>query len=74
MRIALLVSVLIAGFVAAATHSTLADVRQFTPVTQKTLARPRPDDWLTFSRICNAQHFSSLKQIHTQHVGRLGPA
>jgi alcohol dehydrogenase (cytochrome c) len=45
--------------------------RPFTPVTQKMLESPRPDDWLMFSRTYDAQRFSPLKQINKQNVNQL---
>ena len=45
--------------------------RTFTPVTQKMLENPSPDDWLMFSRTYDAQRFSPLKQINKQNVGQL---
>ncbi len=45
--------------------------RPFTPVTQKMLESPSPDDWLMFSRTYDAQRYSPLKQINKQNVGQL---
>jgi alcohol dehydrogenase (cytochrome c) len=45
--------------------------RPFTPVTQKMLEDPSPDDWLMFSRTYDAQRYSPLKQINKQNVGQL---
>src|SRR5215510_6971753 len=45
--------------------------RPFTPVTQKMLENPSPDDWLMFSRTYDAQRYSPLKQINKQNVGQL---
>jgi alcohol dehydrogenase (cytochrome c) len=45
--------------------------RPFTPVTQKMLENPSPDDWLMFSRTYDAQRYSPLKQITKQNVGQL---
>jgi alcohol dehydrogenase (cytochrome c) len=45
--------------------------RPFTPVTQKMLENPSPDDWLMFSRTYDAQRYSPLKQITTRNVGQL---
>src|SRR5712675_2167562 len=51
-----------------------AGSRPFTPVTQKMLENPSPDDWLMFSRTYDAQRFSPLKQINKQNVKGLGLA
>jgi alcohol dehydrogenase (cytochrome c) len=51
-----------------------APPRQFTPVTQKMLESPSPDDWLMFSRTYDAQRFSPLKQITRQNVTQLKSA
>ena len=48
-----------------------AAARPFTPVTQKMLESPSPDDWLMFSRTYDAQRYSPLKQINKQNVGQL---
>ncbi len=48
-----------------------ADVKTFTPVTDKMLLNPSPDDWLMFSRTYDAQRFSPLSQITRENVGRL---
>src|ERR1700751_5182546 len=48
-----------------------AGPRTFTPVTQKMLENPSPDDWLMFSRTYDAQRYSPLKQINKQNVGQL---
>jgi glucose dehydrogenase len=45
--------------------------RPFTPVTQKMLENPSPDDWLMFSRTYDAQRYSPLKQITTANVSSL---
>ena len=45
--------------------------RPFTPVTQKMLENPSPDDWLMFSRTYDAQRYSPLKQINKQNVGQV---
>jgi alcohol dehydrogenase (cytochrome c) len=45
--------------------------RPYTPVTQKMLENPSPDDWLMFSRTYDAQRYSPLKQINKQNVGQL---
>ena len=45
--------------------------RPFTPVTQKMLENPSPDDWLMFSRTYDAQRYSPLKEITKQNVSRL---
>jgi alcohol dehydrogenase (cytochrome c) len=45
--------------------------RNVTPVTQKMLESPSPDDWLMFSRTYDAQRHSPLKQITKQNVAKL---
>src|SRR6186997_3180769 len=45
--------------------------RPFTPVTQKMLESPSPDDWLMFSRTYDAQRYSPLKEINKQNVSKL---
>src|SRR5256712_13907861 len=45
--------------------------RSFTPVTQKMLENPSPEDWLMFSRTYDAQRYIPLKQINKQNVGQL---
>jgi alcohol dehydrogenase (cytochrome c) len=47
--------------------------RPFTPVTQKMLESPSPNDWLMFSRTYDAQRYSPLKQITRQNVAQLKP-
>jgi alcohol dehydrogenase (cytochrome c) len=49
----------------------LAQVKTFTPVTQRMLESPSPNDWLMFSRTYDAQRFSPLEQINKQNVGQL---
>jgi alcohol dehydrogenase (cytochrome c) len=58
-------------FVVAAQSPTPAPQRPFTPVTQKMLEDPSPNDWLMFSRTYDAQRFSPLKQITKQNVADL---
>ena len=48
-----------------------AEVKTFTPVTDKMLVTPSPDDWLMFSRTYDAQRFSPLSQITRQNVAQL---
>jgi len=50
---------------------TPAVQRSFTPVTQKMLENPSPNDWLMFSRTYDAQRYSPLKQINKQNVAQL---
>jgi alcohol dehydrogenase (cytochrome c) len=50
---------------------TMAQTRDFKPVTQEMLMNPSPDDWLMFSRTYDAQRFSPLNQINKQNVGQL---
>jgi alcohol dehydrogenase (cytochrome c) len=47
--------------------------RRFTPVTQKMLENPSPNDWLMFSRTYDAQRYSPLKEINKQNVAQLKP-
>src|SRR5215471_6289200 len=61
---------LVSGFVVAQAPVPGAP-RPFTPVTQKMLENPSPDDWLMFSRTYDAQRYSPLKQINKQNVGQL---
>jgi PQQ-dependent dehydrogenase (methanol/ethanol family) len=69
-RTALLLASMIAGAVAPG----VAQVKNFTPVTQQMLQNPSPDDWLMFSRTYDAQRYSPLNQINKQNVSQLGLA
>ena len=48
-----------------------AQLKTFTPVTQRMLEAPSPNDWLMFSRTYDAQRFSPLEQINKQNVSQL---
>ena len=71
MKKALFFATLIGIAVAA---GTVAQVKNFTPVTKAMLANPSPDDWLMFSRTYDAQRFSPLDQINTQNASKLTEA
>src|SRR5688572_8621178 len=43
----------------------------FVPVTDATLTRPEPGDWLHISRTYNQHRFSPLDQINKANVGQL---
>src|SRR5207244_6927464 len=62
------VTLIVLGAMATA---ALAQVKNFTPVTQAMLLNPSPDDWLMYSRTYDAQRYSPLNQINKQNVGRL---
>src|SRR3984885_6698300 len=64
----------LASMMAGAVAPTLAQVKNFTPVTQQMLQNPSPDDWLMFSRTYDAQRYSPLNQINKQNVSQLGLA
>ena len=53
------------------TSTAVAQVKDFTPVTQDMLLNPSPDDWLMASRTYDWQRFSPLKQINKQNAGQL---
>src|SRR5215468_470454 len=62
--------------VAAALLSTVAmqataQVTEFRPVTDATLANPDPSDWLMVSRTYDQQRFSPLNQINKTNVNQL---
>lgn len=50
---------------------SIAQVKNFIPVTQEMLLNPSPDDWLMYSRTYDAQRYSPLKQINRANVGQL---
>ncbi len=50
-----------------------AEIKRF-PVTDETLLKPDPADWLMYSRTYDAQRFSPLQQINRDNVGRLAQA
>ena len=62
---------LVAALVLLAIGAPGAQVSRFTPITNKMLLNPSPDDWLMYSRTYDAQRFSPLKQITRQNVGQL---
>ncbi|HYR86162.1 MAG TPA: PQQ-binding-like beta-propeller repeat protein [Terriglobia bacterium] len=51
-----------------------AQIDKFTPVTDRVLLNPSPEDWLMFSRTYDAQRFSPLDQINKQNVRGLSLA
>src|SRR6266481_5864745 len=53
-----------------ATHAS-AQIADFRPVTDATLASPDPADWLMLSRTFDEQRFSPLTQINKSNVGQL---
>src|SRR5712691_1735368 len=53
-----------------ATHAS-AQIADFRPVTDATLASPDPADWLMLSRTFDEQRFSPLNQINKGNVGQL---
>src|SRR5436309_1755205 len=55
---------------ALATHA-FAQVAEFRPVTEATLANPDPADWLHMNRTFDQQRFSPLNQIKKSNVGQL---
>ncbi|MEP6962975.1 MAG: PQQ-binding-like beta-propeller repeat protein, partial [Acidobacteriota bacterium] len=64
----------IAGLISLALALVLplaAQVKDFTPVTQRMLEQPSPNDWLMYSRTYDAQRYSPLNQITTGNVSQL---
>src|SRR3972149_8914234 len=57
--------------IVATAAASLAQVREFVPVTTATLENPGPNDWLMYSRTYDAQRFSPLTQINRQNVAQL---
>jgi len=53
---------------------SIAQVKNFQPVTQKELENPSPNDWLMYSRTFDAQRYSPLTQINKSNVNQLGLA
>ncbi|MDA2934374.1 PQQ-binding-like beta-propeller repeat protein [Acidobacteria bacterium AH-259-D05] len=53
------------------TQAALAQVENFTPLTEEKRLKPSPNDWLMFSRTYDNQRFSPLDQINRQNVGDL---
>src|SRR3990172_168907 len=68
LRIALFVFSIVFGII---TSAAVAQVKNFTPVTQEMLLNPSADDWLMASRTYDWQRFSPLQQIAKQNVGQL---
>src|SRR3990172_11564127 len=68
LRIALFVFSIVFGII---TSAAVAQVKNFTPVTQDMLLNPSPDDWLMASRTYDWQRFSPLQQINKQNTGQL---
>src|ERR1051326_7221243 len=50
---------------------SLAQVKNYKPVTQQMLEKPSPDDWLMYSRTYDAQRYSPLNQITRQNASQL---
>ena len=71
MKLSVVLVPLLVSLVIVAQAPKPAGPRPFTPVTQKMLENPSPDDWLMFSRTYDAQRYSPLKQINKQNVGQL---
>ena len=74
VAISALVTVMVAAQAPPTPAPAPAAARPFTPVTQKMLENPSPNDWLMFSRTYDAQRFSPLKQINQQNVSQLRAA
>ena len=55
----------------AAVAPAVAQVQNFTPVTEEMLRNPWPNDWLMYSRTYDAFRDSPLKQINTKNVKNL---
>jgi alcohol dehydrogenase (cytochrome c) len=70
-KVLLLLALSIAAVLGAIPTAGVGEVKNFSPVTQKMLENPGPDDWLMYSRTYDAQRFSPLKQITKENVGRL---
>ena len=71
VKLSVVLASLLVSLVIVAQAPPPAVPRSFTPVTQKMLENPSPDDWLMFSRTYDAQRYSPLKQINKQNVGQL---
>src|SRR5579884_2863993 len=71
LKLSVLMMALLLSLVVVAQVPKPAAHRPYTPVTQKMLENPSPDDWLMFSRTYDAQRYSPLKQINKQNVGQL---
>ena len=55
-------------------YPTLAQERDYTPVTDAMLLNPDPADWLMINRTFDEQRFSPLDQINRENVGQLSMA
>src|SRR5262249_15695219 len=71
LKLSVVLMLLLVSLVIVAQTPQPAASRAYTPVTQKMLENPSPDDWLMFSRTYDAQRYSPLKQINKQNVGKL---
>ncbi len=60
----------IAGLIGA---SPLAPAAKYSPVTDKRLVNPEPDNWLMYRRTYNSHGYSPLDQINTRNVADLKP-
>jgi quinohemoprotein ethanol dehydrogenase len=63
---------LLAGIGAGA--ACVAYAQQIKPVDDNALRKPAPDEWVTYGRDYSETHFSPLRQINSENVGRLGLA
>jgi alcohol dehydrogenase (cytochrome c) len=59
------------GVLTAAVVSSVAQDKNYVPVTPEMLLHPSPDDWLMYSRTYDAQRYSPLKEINRANVGQL---
>jgi alcohol dehydrogenase (cytochrome c) len=60
-----------AAVLAMLTTAASAQIADFKPVSEATLANPDPADWLMISRTFDEQRFSPLDQINKSNVGQL---
>ena len=58
-------------FCALVATGTVAQTKDFKPVTQGMLVKPDPADWLMISRTYDEQRYSPLDQINKGNVGKL---
>jgi len=68
LRISSCVTAAVLGILYTAASAQIAD---FKPVSEATLANPDPADWLMISRTFDEQRFSPLDQINKSNVGQL---
>jgi len=68
LRISSCVTAAVLGILCTAASAQIAD---FKPVSEATLANPDPADWLMISRTFDEQRFSPLDQIDKSNVGQL---